>query len=261
MYLKGLLLKKNFKLLASCMALLSLTLTALAKNEKSIIGLDERQQITDISVDPFYSSIGYIYNSEMDVFCTGTLITHKHVLTNGHCVMKSKVYPSELVSPSSLSFTPGKVHLSSAPFKVFTGKKIKTLAVWANTGNPDYDLAVIELDRSTKLPNISLMTFSDPQRLKRRLVYVTGYSAQKELATLWEGVGRVEAILSGNLSFTHSADTFGGTSGSVVRMMENKRWEAIGLHRGNYLGGRTEMNRGVLFNSQIIDVIKRWIKN
>lgn len=240
--------------------LILMALTAQAQQLKSIIGSDDRQQVTDLRSDPVYSSIGIIHKTGTTRFCTGTLITQRHVLTNGHCVITRMSFPATLMHPREMTFTPGKLSATSAPFGVFKVVRVKTFALWTSFGRPDFDVAVLELDRPTNLPAIKLLSFPEPSVLRGQMIYVTGYSGQKSFGTQWEGVGLFAELLRGGQSFTHSADTLPGTSGSLVRLKHRGEWVGIGVHRGSYFGGRSEMNRGVLLNSSVITAIKRWIK-
>lgn len=228
---------------------------------EAIIGSDNRKQVMTLETDPFYRSVGLLTDSDKDSFCTATIISSRHILTNGHCVVLFKGFPSPIVRHQALTFFPGKLNQKDAPFGSYAIVKIETFAVWTDSGNADFDVAVLELDRPVSIPSVKLVSFANPHVLERKAISVGGYSGQKAFGTMWNGEGIIESVFDNGQSFAHTADTLPGTSGSLVRMKLNKEWIGVGIHRGNYLGGSTEMNRGVLFNQKVIQAIKNWVKN
>lgn len=242
------------------MTLIALMGTQLVHAEvDSIIGTDTRTQVVSIQRDPIYRSIGFVLNSEKNTYCTGTLISPKHVLTNGHCVIPSQKFPSSLVSPKILSFNPGKIGMADGPLGAIKIVRIKTFSRWVQNGDPDYDVAILELEKPLALPVVRIASIPAAQ-LNRKKIFLTGYTTRDQYGTLWDAQGIIESIFNNEQSFVHSADTTPGASGSLVRIKMNNQWIGVGIHRGNYLGGSEEMNRGVLFNKAIYSSIQNWIK-
>ena len=225
-----------------------------------IIGKDDRTQITDLKKDRIYSAIGIIRDHDKESVCSGTLITQRHVLTNGHCVVLWSEYPTPLSRTQALTFTPGKLNKDSAPYGTFQITKIKTFAVWTQTGNINYDVAVLELDRPTGILAVKIGSYKNSKVLINKKISVTGYSSQKELGTMWNGDGVVKSITGNGQSLFHTADTLPGTSGSLIRIKFKDEWIGIGVHRGGQEEKSEMLNRGVLINSTVLEAIKRWIK-
>jgi glutamyl endopeptidase len=240
-------------------ALFMLSSTLLLASPDLVIGTDSRKQILSLKADPFYSSVGLLRDSDKNSYCTATLITPKHIITSGHCVVLWKDFPSPLVRVQSLTFTPGKLSEGEAPYGIYNIVRIKTFAAFTQTGNSDYDVAVLELDRSPKIPFIRLVSYSSLKSLSHKPIVITGYSSGKAPGTLWEGAGIVETFVDSQ-SMVHDVDTLPGTSGSLVRMKVNGSWIGVGVHRGGYLGGQTEKNRAVIFSQTVMSAIKRWIE-
>lgn len=227
----------------------------LLAHARQIIGIDTRTRILSHEQE-IHKNVGLVEYEGM--FCTGTLITRRHVLTNGHCVTGIDKFPSTIVNPALVKFTPGKLSEDSAPFGIFTGKKIHTFKQWVEKGLTNFDVALIELSANVPLNGVKIFLQKKPEKLEGLDIMLTGYSSKRDMGTMWEGFGKYAASMEDG-RLLHSADTLPGTSGSLVRAKINNKWVPVGIHRG-WIHGISETNVGVIFNKTVFDAINRWIK-
>lgn len=227
---------------------------------EGIIEGDDRDLVRDHN-DPVSLAVGLL--SHGHGFCTATLITSRHVITNGHCVVSGENPPYKMRPTKTLRFTPGKLSAGEAPLGVFAVARVQTFMQWVAQGNKDYDVAVITLSRPVfKIKPVRIQMQRSASTFRNSTLTINGYSSKKPYGTQWVGQG-VFKKLTGSHSFLHSIDTLPGSSGALVRKEEGNQWIAVGIHRGSqnnpFEGGF--LNRAVLFDPVIFKEILRWIKN
>lgn len=241
-------------------SLILLSSFSLYADVDAIIGKDTRKQVTNVNADLFFQSVGYVHDDDKNSSCTGTLITQKHVLTNGHCVVLWNEFPTPLARVQAFTFIPARTDKTSAPSGFFKVVKIKTFSSWTQIGDHKSDIAVLELDRPTGIRPAKIVSFKNLNLLRNQKITVTGYSSNKPNGTMWYGEGVLKDILSDKQSLTHDADTLPGTSGALIRMKYKDEWVGVGVHRGSFDYKGERINRGVIFNSNVFEAIKRWVQ-
>lgn len=116
--------------------------TDLTIYKSQIFGTDDRTPVSDTTQYP-WSAVGRIltyYGNEIHAG-TGAVIGGNIVLTAAHVVMDRNLGP-----PDSIQFIPG-LNGSSEPFGVIDVTSSAIPPEWINSGNEDFDIAVLTLSR------------------------------------------------------------------------------------------------------------------
>lgn len=224
--------------------------------EKSVIGLDTRVQVKKLT-NPFHKTVGLLSKGRGG-FCTATLISPQHIVTNAHCVVRgSKKLPKKLLEPGKLVFIPGMTSLSQRPLGSYRIIRIDTFIEYTKSADPTRDLAILKLDRKIALPIAPRIEVRDPRSVENLPLVIAGYSSKKPMGTMWEGQGITRDANPETNLILHDVDTLPGTSGSLLRVKTSRGWKAIGIHRGP----RDQLNDGVYFTPVITRSINRWLQN
>ena len=213
-------------------------------NNKKVFGDYARTQITNSS-DYLVRIVGQITYKE-NVHCTATLIGPKHAITAAHCV-----YDQENNSfYDNLKFVPGRLDSSTKPFGEFNIQKSYIHKKYADDKNDLYDYAVIELESNVG-DNLGWAGFQVASTDATFNSGIIGYPGDKEVGTLWGVACPVK--IDGSSKILHRCDTYGGMSGSAVRL-QDKMDMVFAVHTW----GNSETNGGIALDQENFTAIKEW---
>lgn len=209
---------------------------------RNVIGHDERVAILNTTQAP-YRMMGQI-----QIGCTGTLVGPKHVLTAGHCVYQVKTDTWY----QSLTFYPARQG-KFLPYGSIGWEKAFALQGWTSEHDPEFDLALIVLDKEIG-KQVGWLPFATAPIGENSQIRITGYPGDKPKGTLWKS----ECYLKSAMTQLHyDCDTLGGMSGSSIVAF---RGHATPVIQGVHTYGLVNENRGTRLTQELVAKIKEWIR-
>ncbi|MEM6275353.1 MAG: trypsin-like serine protease [Pseudomonadota bacterium] len=208
---------------------------------ESLCGGDDRTQVTDTSAPPWrmIAKLFITARNGKSYVGTGFFISPRTVMTAGHCVFTQETGGWA----ERIEVVPG-MNGRYRPFGSATATKFRSVGGWTRNADPAQDYGCIVLPPSARLGDrTGWYGFASLRRrnLKRLLVNVAGYPADKAVGTQWFHAGRVEAVRRRRLEYL--MDTFGGNSGGPAFRADatNGRRHVVGIH--NYGGCNNKASR------------------
>lgn len=219
--------------------------TAASENmlDRSIIGTDQRTQISNTTVSPYYGIAYLLITMENGKAYRGTgfMISPNTMLTAGHCLKRPEtkaksitVYPGRNGNSKPISDTTAKYYIDTK----YTGSEVE----W------DYGIIVLNSNIGNTTGWFGLHGTSGSS-IGTSSVRVTGYPSDKSGYNMWTCTGTVSNITTNR--FMHTADTFDGQSGSPTYFYNSSYGnQVVGIHThgGNY-------------SRRITNTLVTWLKN
>ena len=224
---------------------------------------DERTRIVDADDAPWRMICSLsIKGPWADLLGTGWLVGPKTIVTAGHCVFSSKEMggwaTSITVKPSVDAGTP-------VPFTAVEATQFRTLDVWKNTLDADFDIGAILLDQplGDTLGFFQVASMTDDQ-LKDRLVNISGYPADPGNGEQqWWAKNRIKSLTPRRIFY--DVDTTGGQSGAPVFILDDPAAAptVVGIHAYG-IGGTPEsiamqVNSAPRIIPEVVAKIREWI--
>lgn len=223
---------------------------------ETVIGPDGRTQVTNTTTYPhrvngkltFTAPNGGTYG------CTAWLYDNDTVATAGHCVYFHDNAANIHGWSSNFVFWPGR-NGASAPYGSCGWSNAYTVSGWATDQNPEYDYGAIKLNctvgNSTGWFGLRWQSAS----YDGTVVNITGYPGDKPANTMWQMDGPIAS--SGVRQLFYSIDTFGGQSGSAVRIPGCGAYCGIAIHAYGLYGG-SPYNRGTRITEAAFNNLVNW---
>ncbi|EOH55520.1 trypsin-like serine peptidase [Enterococcus faecium] len=209
---------------------------------RSIIGTDERIQITDTKAEPYNSMVFVAADGNAG---SGAVIGKNTVLTAAHVVRKIL----ENTNKDSIYVIPGR-NGSKLPYGKFKIKSVYIPQSYIDHASGDTDIAVITVDTLNN-KSIGEVVPVLPIKLSNSVengvsLATTGFPGDKTWGTMWTAQGKVTGQT--NTRVYYDMDTKGGQSGSPVY---NEKNEIIAVHTT----GGSKNNFGTKINDEYYQFI------
>ncbi len=224
------------------------------ENPRSVLGTDDRVQITNTTTFPWrtIARLRIKFPGSASIWgCSGALVDGFHILTAGHCVHDGsnwyewiEVYPGqdESYTPYHMAWVTGA--------RSYTG--------WTVDQSPDNDWALVTLDRNIGNHTgwMGRITGASSDSIYTSTANVSGYPCDKPAGSQWYdsdlGASATE------YKHYYYMDTYGCQSGAPVwRYVDPSRW-IMTVHAYG-AGGTPPTNSGTRLNQDKYDRLISWL--
>lgn len=212
--------------------------------DKRVFGEYERDRVYDTS------EFKYRINGQVENFCTGTMVSERHMITAAHCVYNAS--KGEWMNWNT--FSAGRISRSNSPYGQKVWKKIYVHEDYIRTGDRNKDFAIVELKEALGKKTGWRGFGWSSNHVDYTMGTIIGYPGDKENGTQWE--------VSCPMNFTdkeivYRCDTYGGMSGSSVVLDSGSGEFIYGIHTL----GRSYDNSAVRITKEIFETLKSWIND
>lgn len=230
---------------------------------ESICGKDDRTQVTNTQLSPYYFICSLIITmpnggryigsgwlaSFNNSFADGNWANNV-IMTSGHCVYAGGSTNSFAKSVQVISGRNG----TQQPYGSYTATTncLRASDEWQKTGNSDYDYGAILVPKeiidtwgSMGWANVST------EELEKMNVTNTGYPGDKPSGTMWTANGPITKVTQHKIEYMN--DTYGGQSGSPAYSSYEGYLRTVGIHG---YGGCP--NASVRLTQNVVDDMLIW---
>ncbi|MDO7173714.1 trypsin-like serine peptidase [Mariniflexile sp. AS56] len=140
--------------------------------------------------------------------------------------------------------------------------KRKEIKIWVHkifqrSGNPDFDFAIIALNKNIVSKYFELGEFSET-KTDIKIININGYPGDKGNIELWTKNTQTENVIEKEHVLLYDMYTSKGDSGAPVWVSINEKYKVLGIHgTGHYRNG--SCNGAVKLQKTYIDFLKKFI--
>ncbi|WP_018655006.1 trypsin-like serine peptidase [Actinomadura flavalba] len=222
----------------------------------TVIGPDGRTQITNTTTYPnsVNGRLTFTAPDGQTYICTAFLYDNDTVATSGHCVYTHDNANNVHGWNSNFVFWPGR-NGSSTPYGSCGWTNAYSVNGWINSQDPEYDYGAIKLNCTVGNATGWIGLRWQSASYNGTTVNISGYPGDKPANTLWQMNGTVASTSTRQLFY--SIDTFGGQSGSAVRIPGCGAYCAVAVHSYGLYGG-SPYNRGTRITEPAFNNFTTW---
>jgi V8-like Glu-specific endopeptidase len=222
---------------------------------ESILGTDERIQITDTTVFPWRAIASLLITAadNSQWIGTGWFISPRTLVTAGHCVfINHSGIPERDGWVKKIQVMPAR-NGNALPFGGISATEFWSVKGWGEDGAENYDYGAIILPGAfpQDLGFFGFGVFPD-DILLQSTANVAGYPGDKPKGTLWHDSRQIGSVKPDKVFY--AADTAGGQSGADVHILHEGKRVAVAIHA---YGGTTS-NSGTRISSQVFANLTAW---
>ena len=221
---------------------------------ESVIGTDDRTQITNTSAHPWrmHASLRITAADNSSWIGTGWFIGPHTLATAGHVVFIYAPGTPRHGWVRSIQVMPGR-NGNTLPYGSVTSTDFRSVSGWMNNGDQNYDYGAIRIpiELGNTVGWFGFGVYSD-STLLASTANISGYPGDKPSGTQWYHARQVASVNSRKVYY--AIDTAGGQSGSAVyRVIDGGRY-GIAIHA---YGGATA-NSGTRIIQPVYDNLVAW---
>ena len=228
-----------------------------AFSTESVIGTDERRQVTDTTVFPYraIASLLISFPNSDGWICTGFFIDADTLATAGHCVFSH----TEGGWATSITVYPGR-NGDELPYGSASATNVFSVTGWVDDQDHRFDYGAIKINTplGTTTGWLGYGAKIDENLVKAN-VRIFGYPADKPSGEMWGTRRRIKGVDTEKVFY--KIDTFGGQSGSPVygRVSNVCQPCAFGIHtNGTGIQPFGDSNSGARVTSTVFADLAYW---
>ena len=253
--------RRSVTALAAGLIALLTTLVSVAPADASLIGPDDRYQLTATTTAPYSSVVEILLPGSLGK-CTGWMYAANMVATAGHCVYDKTAVTNGWFDTSAMVVWPAR-NGTATPYGQCGVTASYAPTGWASgqtstqAGNEAFDYGALKLNCSVGNQTGLLSYGANPA--VGHSTRICGYPFDKTVDTMWCSDDTVRAADAYQVFYAN--DTVKRMSGSPVMEWTGTAWNAVAIHTMNTHGtasNHLNYNHGTRITATVASDLNTW---